>query len=191
MQITRRGLVAGVCVIAGMGAIGGATKALAGSGQLLRPPGGQDEERLIACCIKCDRCWSICPHFCISLGDYSDGIINARTPKLDFHLGYCDFCGKCWEACPTGAIVPFDPYSEKIGVAKIDQAACLSYTRGACDKCLEVCQFDALIEDENHHPVVVEDLCNGCGACVDACAANVFGSFNGGRNRAIEVERRA
>lgn len=187
--VTRRDFTLGVGVACGLVAFGGVSKAFAGDGALLRPPGAQDEDRLLSRCIKCDRCWSICPLDCLKRADLSDGVLNARTPIIDFHRGYCDFCGKCQEVCPTGAIGAFDPSVERIGTARIDEEMCLSYVKGSCDKCLAACRYDALVANENGHPVVVADLCNGCGECVFACDVNLFGSYDGSKLRAIEVER--
>lgn len=186
-EISRRALVAGVCAACGVAAVGGFAKAY-GAEPLLRPPGGQDEGRFLATCIKCDRCWSVCPLECVARADLADGLANVRTPTMDFHRGYCDFCGKCIEVCPTGALEPFDPEVDKIGVARINEDRCLNYLRGYCDFCVLACRYEALVIDANGHPVVDEARCNGCGECVEACESNVYTSFDGSRKRAIEVE---
>ena len=101
-------------------------RGLCGEGELLRPPGGQDERALAAACLKCDRCRSACPTGAVAVASVGDGFLRARTPVLDFHKGYCDFCGKCIEVCPTGALRSFDETAEKLGVAVVqkDRAAC-------------------------------------------------------------------
>lgn len=188
--ISRRELLGGLCAGAGLVAFGGVAKAFAGEGDsVLRPPGGQDEALLMASCVKCDRCRSVCPRECVSVCSLGDGIVTARTPKLDFHLGYCDFCGLCAQVCPTGALRAFDPHVDKIGIAYVDTATCLAYTMGACEKCRDVCRYDALSFDERNRPVVDAQHCNGCGECVDACTVNVYRAFDGSRDRAIEVRK--
>ena len=46
---------------------------------------------------------------------------------------------------------------------------CLGY-----GDCMDVCQFDAIIMNENGLPVVNEDKCTACGACVDECPKDLF-----------------
>ena len=117
--MTRRSFV-GLAAVCAVGAgVGGAGVAFAGEGELLRPPGGQDERALAAACLKCDRCRSACPTGAVAVASVGDGFLRARTPVLDFHKGYCDFCGKCIEVCPTGALRSFDETAEKLGVAVV------------------------------------------------------------------------
>ena len=86
-----------LCAAAGAAALfagGGVLRAWAGpsgsgsSAQLLRPPGGQDENRLLGACVRCGRCRSVCPAQCIAVAHVEDGLVNARTPKLDFTLRF-------------------------------------------------------------------------------------------------------
>lgn len=187
----RRTFLYGMGGCAALLAVGGAVKVLDGNGEAndaLRPPGGQDEERFRALCIRCDKCRTVCPEDCVSVSSIEDGLLNARLPRLDFHQGKCTFCDLCIEACPTGALEAFDPASDKIGVAVIDPDRCIAYVSGSCDRC-DVCEYDAITFDEMKRPSVIEEKCNGCGACTEACTANVFLSFDGDRRRAIEVVR--
>ncbi|MCD8315975.1 MAG: 4Fe-4S dicluster domain-containing protein [Eggerthellaceae bacterium] len=183
---TRREFIAGACLFAGMIAIGGVSVAYADNGELLRPPGGQDEERLRSLCVKCDRCRTVCHAGCIEPASVSDSFIDARTPKLNFHYGYCDFCNKCIETCPTEALEPFDPETQTIGIAKVNTDECIAYTRGNCNVCEDSCEYGAL-NFESGHPVITGELCCGCGACVMACNININMTFNGSYDRAIEV----
>lgn len=185
---TRREFVVGLSAFMGLMVLGGASKAFAADEVFLRPPGGQDEERLRSLCVKCDRCRSVCPLHCIEPISVDEGFLDARTPKLNFHRGYCDFCDQCIEVCPTEALLPFDPAVDKIGIAEVDPQKCIAYTRGSCVVCEGSCPFGALTFNEAGRPQIDESVCNGCGKCVMACNVNVNRTFDGSFERAIEVK---
>ena len=52
--------------------------------------------------------------------------------------------------------------------AKINPDLCIN-----CGVCTEYCQFNALVENENHI-APQPDLCMGCGVCVNKCAFNAL-----------------
>ena len=57
--ITRRALcvgLGGTAALVGLGAV-----RYAGSAPLVRPPGGQDEDALVSACIRCEKCYEVCP----------------------------------------------------------------------------------------------------------------------------------
>lgn len=189
--ITRRVFAVGAVGAAGMFAIGGAGYALDGGDTLLRPPGGQDEAAFKASCLKCDKCRSICPQNCISVGILEDGLLNYRAPKLDFHKGYCTFCNLCIQVCPTKALAPFDEARDKLGCAVIDEEQCIAYQKGGCQQCVDACAYGAVTLDGSRRPVVDAALCNGCGLCEYVCPSASFRSFSGSRNRGINVQREA
>ena len=156
-RLTRRGFLAGAAGMLGCAAVGGFAAATKAEGALLRPPGGQDESRLWGACVKCDRCRSACPRGVVAVAAVEDGFLNARTPKLDFRRGFCDFCldgesMRCVASCPTGALAAgFDPHSSKLGMAVVDGEECLLYRVGSrkCSKqCVAACPFEALSFDE-------------------------------------------
>lgn len=77
----------------------------------VRPPGGQDESRLVASCIRCERCVEACPRGALRPAHIEDGIVSVRTPTTNFNDGWCDFCADendgvplCVAACPTEAL---------------------------------------------------------------------------------------
>ena len=157
--ISRRNLVAGGVGALALVAFGGVVRATAGDVAPLRPPGIIDEEHFIATCIRCDRCRTACPTNIIFAGGLEDGIINIRTPKLDFYVGaksyrrpegleqeavladpypillaadgtgFCNFCRLCIENCPTGALQSFDPDTQWIGEAVIDSYLCIAFEK--------------------------------------------------------------
>ncbi|MGN0038160.1 MAG: 4Fe-4S dicluster domain-containing protein [Coriobacteriales bacterium] len=187
ITMSRRTMIKAGAVACGLIALGGAGKAFAGDGSLLRPPGGQDEDRFLGACIGCDRCRSVCPLGCIITGQLEDGLINVRKPLLDYNRSGCDFCGKCIEVCPTAALTPFDYRTQAVGVAAIDPERCLAFENGACRVCVDKCPYGALSLSASGQPVLDETRCNGCGICQKACPSNTYRSYAGGQHRAIRV----
>lgn len=189
VSISRRGFVAGGCAFASMFAVGGAAYALSGDDpKPLRPPGAQDVAHFTATCLKCNRCESACPQQCLRTGVLEDGILNWRTPIMDFHRGACTFCGACEDVCPAGSIAGARNESQVIGVAKIDQDRCLAFAQSGCRVCVDACPYGAISLDSSMRPVVDAGACNGCGACEFACPSNTYLSFAGGKQRGINVE---
>ena len=189
MEVSRRTLaVAGVGFAATM-ALGGAARAFAGEGSLLRPPGGQDEARFIGSCIHCDRCRSVCPQGVIVTGKLEDGLLNVGTPRLDFRRGICDFCGKCIGVCPTAALEPFDKDCERLGVAVVQRDQCLAWGASSCRVCIDACPYQAIEAGENGAPAVLVDRCNGCGVCEFVCPSGTYRSYSGTGLRGINVQK--
>lgn len=193
---TRRSFIAGGVFTAAMLAVGGVSVAWANETELLRPPGAQDEESFLGACIRCDRCRSACPQNAISVAHMEDGIINIRTPKMNYKLGACDFCGGeflCAVNCPTQAIsFGFDPSKDMIGVAKVDYEECLLYRSNShlCSRqCVSACPYDAVIYDPNDNSLSVNvELCNGCGICEYVCPSASYGTYTSSGKRGINVE---
>lgn len=177
--MSRRSAIVGAgatCVLLGLGAVN-----LAGRKELLRPPGAQDEARLLSLCIRCGKCLEICPSKVIRPAHVEDGLLSMRTPTLNFSENWCDWCANerggaplCAETCPTGAIsLPADakPETTIIGKAVLDQDHCLAYRNTGCRFCYDACPFEAVIIDGNKRPHVIADKCNGCGACEAMCVS--------------------
>lgn len=186
--ITRRAFAWGLGGIVGLVAVGGLGKATLGSDSLLRPPGGQDEAGFLAGCLRCDKCRSICPQNCIVDAALEDGFVSYRTPKIDFHRGYCTFCDECIDVCPTKALASFDEASEKIGIATIDADECIAYKRGGCRACVDACEYGAISLDGSNRPVVDGGKCNGCGKCEYVCPSASYGSYSGTGLRGVNVQ---
>lgn len=120
-----------------------------------------------------------------------DGVVNARLPLMNFRLGYCDMCDgtfRCAANCPTGALRSFDPYVDKIGMARVNESECELYGVSAhCNApCVEACAWEALAVEDGRL-IVDEEKCNGCGACEFACVAGSYGSYGGTGLRGISI----
>lgn len=199
MSVSRRSLfigVGGTVALMGLGAL-----RYAGHAPLNRPPGGQDESHLVSACIRCEKCYEACPRGVIVPAHIEDGLLGMRSPTLNFDENYCDYCADenggvplCVETCPTEALqLPADATAETviIGLAVIDESQCLAYRDTGCRYCYDACPYEAIelsTEGANPRPTVVEDKCNGCGACESVCVSLKAGSIvSGATERAVVV----
>lgn len=183
--------------------LGGGVRATASGAELLRPPGGYDQQAFLGACIRCDRCRSACPQGCIALGTLEQGWLNVDTPIMNFTRGFCDFCEndpagpRCVRVCAAGALGAASETSTMvaagktaasnaaycIGCAVVDTELCVH-----CQKCLPVCAYGAIAWDDGTQlPLVNQTACNGCGACEFACPSDSFGYYGGASHRAIYV----
>jgi ferredoxin-type protein NapG len=195
--MTRRTVVlgaSGAAVMLGLGGLG-----LIGTDPIIRPPGGQDEDRLISACIRCERCYEICPHNAIVPTHVEDGLLNMRTPTLDFSNDFCDWCTEanngdplCAKVCPTQALAlpqGATALNTIIGKAVINTSWCLAYRLAGCRFCYDACPYEAIVLDENKRPVILDDVCNGCGACESVCVSLQNGSISEGADEVAVVIR--
>ena len=149
--MTRRTLCLGAGGAAVMLGLGGLK--YVGSQPIVRPPGGQDEERLVSACIRCEKCYEICPRNVIAPAHLEDGVLNMRTPTFDFSANWCDWCADehggtplCVSACPTEALkLPDGATAENtiIGKAVINTDWCLAYKLIGCRFCYDACPYEA------------------------------------------------
>lgn len=165
----------------------------------VRPPGGQDEESLVSACIRCERCIEACPRNALKPARLEDGILGVRTPAVNFDDGWCDFCKdendgvpRCVQFCPTQALSLAPEATAEttiLGKAVIIRDWCLAWSKAnGCKFCYDACPYEALELDEYHHPLVVLDACNGCGACQSVCVSLKEGAITAGATtRAIIV----
>lgn len=200
--MTRRTLCLGIGGGAVMLGLGGLK--VANPQAIIRPPGGQDEDRLISACIRCEKCYEACPRHVIKPAKIEDGLLGMRSPQLDFSADYCDFCAEenggaplCVASCPTEALrlpAGADAHNTIIGLAEIDRKTCLAFRDTGCHFCFDACRdagYDAIQLDGNGYsprPYVIGDKCVGCGACESVCVSLQQGSIvAGAAERAIVV----
>lgn len=187
---SRRTVVIGAAGLVAACAASAVARPFAARADVLRPPGALDEAEFCARCIKCSRCITVCPQGIVKPMKLEDGVLQVRTPELDFHRGACDFCNLCVDVCPTAAfsaVDPLDPAAGRIGVAQIQSDCCIAYVSpGRCGVCVDVCPYGALSFDGSRRPQVDAARCNGCGECVKACPSSIELSYSGNR-RGVEV----
>ena len=212
LDVSRRALLIGAgstAALLGLGAL-----RYAGHNPLVRPPGGQDEARLVSACIRCEKCYEACPRGVIVPAHIEDGLLGMRSPALKFDADFCDYCAdedvemyflpvqcqhcenpECVKVCPTEALaLPADATAENtlLGLAVIDEAQCLAFRDTGCRYCYDACPYEAIEltgEGANPHVSVLADKCNGCGACESVCVSLKAGSIvSGAQERAIVVK---
>ncbi len=184
----RREVIGGCAGAAGLFLLGAlATSQKPAEGTLVRPPGSRGEKEFLALCLRCDRCRSACHTGVIGVAGLSDGVIEMRTPVMNFRRGFCDFCRRCAQVCPTGAIEDFDPEAEKVGLAEITQY-CIALRTAACTKCHDECPYDAISLDNENRPMIDPEICNGCGKCEEVCPASIYQAFRGQSVRGVMVK---
>ncbi len=146
--------------------------AQAGS-DLPRPPGALREEEFLSRCQRCMRCVDACQPAALRIGHLMDGIANIGTPVLD--IDKCIQCMDCMRACPSGALAKVSKNELRMGVAVINEKACLTFRKKQrCKKCYDACNkagFKAVAIEKKGYPFpsVNAEKCTGCGACVRLC----------------------
>jgi MauM/NapG family ferredoxin protein len=139
---------------------------------ILRPPGSQPEENLLALCLRCTRCADACEAQCIRFFGPEAGPLQG-TPYIFARERGCTLCLMCGETCPTGAILPLERMQDvKMGVAEVDKRLCVSLNgTGVCGACFTVCPLrgKAITQDIRNAPAVHADECVGCGLCEEIC----------------------
>ncbi|MCL2808404.1 MAG: 4Fe-4S dicluster domain-containing protein [Coriobacteriia bacterium] len=164
-----------------------ATQALfgmVGKKTLLKPPGAVSDDDFIARCISCGKCALACPYGAIKTATLADGRAGG-TPYIDARSKACRLCEDfpCVAVCPTGALRDIEKRTDvKMGTAVINEEICAVYAEGhRCEVCYRSCPLiDKAItidyrerpNDKIHvlfAPIIHEDVCVGCGICVERC----------------------
>jgi polyferredoxin len=156
--------------------------------RLIRPPGVVDEEAFLSKCLRCSECMKVCPTTGLQPLENEAGTEGLWTPMLMPRVGHCDYgCNACGQVCPSGAI-PLLALEEKrtavIGTALVNRNRCLPWvTSTPCIVCEEMCptpeksiRLEEVVVTDTYgervtlqRPVVLQDLCIGCGICENHC----------------------
>ncbi len=181
--------------LAGVTKVGGANLADPNAFRPVRPPGSVPEKDFLEICIRCGECFKVCPNNVLQPEGFQQGLEGLWTPMVEANWAGCDSsCNACGQVCPTGAIRAL-PIEEKkvarMGLAIVNESTCLPFAGlQACDLCVQECNAagyraiefsqvgteidsDGLpIEGTGYlAPVVLDDLCVGCGLCQTRCFA--------------------
>ena len=161
----------------------------------VRPPGSVPEQSFLEMCIRCGECFKACPNNVLQPEGFEQGLEGLWTPMVNADWAGCESsCNACGQVCPTGAIRAL-PIEEKkvarMGLAEVNESTCLPFAaRDECDLCVQECDaagYHAIeftqvgveldtdgqpIEGTGYlAPIVMPDLCVGCGLCQTRCFA--------------------
>lgn len=148
------------------------------AGNYIRPPSSLSPGLFNTLCIRCGNCIKSCPTGIIHNNADKTNPVAWMTPVVHFDTGYClESCTICGKVCPSGAISAFSVENKKqiaMALAVIHTDDCLLTEHNECDRCKEVCKYDAVeisfqVSGNYTIPVVHEDKCVGCGACAVIC----------------------
>jgi ferredoxin len=149
--------------------------------RILRPPGATDESIFSKLCIRCLACVKACPTGAINPALLEYGLTNMWTPTFDPSLGFCvKDCIECIKKCPVGAIKKISLQEKeklKLASVKIKKELCLGYRGEFCLSCVEKCPYGAIKvkrEKDKIYPIIIEELCRGCGKCLFSCPVNAI-----------------
>lgn len=129
---------------------------------VIRPPGAQHEALFQQSCNGCGDCVTACPEALI--------IITNQRPELSFASNYCTRCQACADACPSIAL-----QNTRFSIAARPSLinACQN-TYLYCDSCADYCKKKAIQWQARKDPVLLTDLCDGCGECVFRCPTSAW-----------------
>lgn len=138
----------------------------------LRPPGAVKNFESV--CTRCKDCIPVCPAKAIFVPKVEKGV--KAYPEIDARNSACTMCEEmfCISVCEPGALkMPGkDEPFPIMGTAVIIEDSCLAFNDTLCRACVDVCPLQGTaIELKRERPVVHEEVCTGCGLCVQYCMA--------------------
>jgi ferredoxin-type protein NapF len=130
----------------------------------LRPPGAITEALFADQCTSCGECVAACPQHIIVKG-------SAGYPEVDFRQGECTFCSRCIDICAEDALVHEVQPPWRLLLQLGD--SCLARRQVVCLTCGDACAAEAIRFRPQAGsvaiPLIDQDVCTGCGACIAAC----------------------
>ncbi len=141
---------------------------------VIRPPWSTAEKKFTSTCTQCNACITACPQ---------QIIVNTldNFPHIDFQKGSCTFCGQCVEHCTHDALQfanPDKPANAPWPIKMQIGPACLATQNIDCQICKEACEYEAISLSFHRNrvaqPLLDNDTCTGCGACVKRCPIDVI-----------------
>ena len=130
----------------------------------LRPPGAIPEALFAEQCTSCGACIEVCPQHIVIKG-------SAGYPEVDFRQGECTFCSRCIDSCAEGALLHETQPPWRLELRLTDN--CLAKRQVVCQTCGDACGVDAIRFRPQPGvvaiPLIDQDVCTGCGACIAAC----------------------
>lgn len=155
------------------------------SASMLLPPWSVGQTKFLELCTRCGDCVSECPENVLMPG-------SGGFPTTNFKHNECTFCGDCVDACSTGALIRAvnvdghvsSPNNSDLAAKAWQQAPvvsdqCLTLKGVVCRSCGEACDPEAITFNWGSAsaggsrgiatPIVDNDLCSGCGACISIC----------------------
>jgi len=142
------------------------------------PPGAGNRAEFLSRCTGCGLCIANCTGRTLKPAFLEYGLAGMGQPVLSFEVGKCEFdCRNCSALCPTGALRKLsedEKHNCQIGTVRFSREHCVVVTDGtSCGACAEHCPTGALqmvpYKDHLTIPLVIEELCIGCGACQYIC----------------------
>lgn len=133
-----------------------------------RLPWITNENDFLKDCTQCNDCISSCDENIIVKGE--DGF-----PTIDFNKGECTFCNDCISSCQQSFFK--EDKSVAAWPSKFNiKDDCLAKNKVYCQSCKDACEPRAItfsyLNGSIPEPVIVQDLCTGCGACIQPCPTN-------------------